>query len=161
MKKTIGALALLLVSCTLIAQSKKNYDSLAIIIVDRMSHVIGDLASSSFKLNVASDMEVPSKELIKYFSDFEIFMDGPDKMLVNARGHKGHRQFLYNGEQVADYTYDENNYGIEAAPNKILNMIDSINHAYGVDFAAEDFFYPAFTDDLGRNRNGSALDFNN
>ena len=58
---------------------------------------------------------------------------------------------MYNGEQLAYYSFDENNYGILPAPNSIIKMIDSLNNHYDIEFPAADFFYPAFTDDLLQN----------
>lgn len=147
MKKLLIILPIALISMAATAQTKK-FDTLAVLIIDRMTDVIGDLESCSFKLNAATDVVDPSKSLIKYFSDYEVFMSGPDKMLVNAHGHKGHRQFMYNGAQLAYYSFDENNYGVIPAPDNIIDMIDSLNDQYDIDFPAADFFYPAFTDDL-------------
>lgn len=129
------------------AQPSK-FDSTAILILDRMTDVIGGLESCSFKVTAANDVAAPAKEVVKYFSDYEVFMGGPDKMLVNAHGHKGHRQFLYNGQRLAYYSFDERNYGIIPTPNTVIKMIDSLHAVYDMDFPAADFFYPSFTDDL-------------
>jgi hypothetical protein len=129
------------------AQSGK-YDSIGILIFDRMSNVIGDLESCSFKLTVANDEWVPSKGLTKYFSAYEVFMGGPNKMLVDAQGLHGHRRYIYNGTQMAYYSFTENNYSIIPAPDNTIKMIDSLHEMYDIEFPAVDFFYPAFTDDL-------------
>jgi len=150
MKKHVVLLLLVLLNLCLKAQIAKH-DTLAILIMDHMSDVIGDLESCSFKLNAANDIADPSKGLVKYFSDYEVFMSGPDKMLVNAHGHMGHRQFMYNGDQMAYYSFDENNYGIVKSPNNVIKMIDSLNDRYDIEFPAADFFYPAFTDDVLQN----------
>jgi hypothetical protein len=147
MKKILTGLSGILIVLGLIAQPKKQ-DTLAILIMDRMADVIGDLESCSFKLTVANDAAGPSKGFVKYFSEYEIYMGGPDKMLVNAHDTKGHRQLWYNGNQLAYYSFDENNYGIVPTPNNLISMIDSVNKKYDVDFPAADFFYPSFTDDL-------------
>lgn len=81
MKKILVGLCGVMISFIAIAQSNK-YDTLAVLIIDRMTDVIGDLESCSFKLNVANDVNEPSKGLVKHFSDFEVYMGGPDKMLV-------------------------------------------------------------------------------
>jgi hypothetical protein len=75
-------------------------------------------------------------------------MVGPDKMIVNTWGPKGHRQLWYNGTEFGFFDYAENNYGLVVAPGTIISMIDSIHEYYGIEFPAADFFYPAFTDDL-------------
>jgi len=147
MKKILLCLPGAFLWLTITAQSAK-YDSVAILIIDRMSDVISDMQSCSFKLNTANDVFQSSNDMVKYFSDYEVYMSGPDKMLVNAHGHKGHRQFMYNGDELAYYSFDENNYGILKAPDNIIYMIDSLNDQYDIEFPAADFFYPAFTDDL-------------
>lgn len=148
MKKLVVVLFLSLLTICVFGQGKKQHDSIAIVIMDRMSDVIGDMASCSFKLHVINDIADPSVGLIKQFNDYEVYMTGPDKMLVEAQGYKGHRQLMYNGKQLAYYSFDEKNYGILPAPETIIKTIDKINDQYGIEFPAADFFYPAFTDDL-------------
>lgn len=150
MQKAFLSTIWVLLCFSTIAQTKKQ-DSVAILIIDRMTDVIGDLQSCSFHLNVSNDVTDTSFELVKKFVSDDVFMEGPDKMLVNTHGYKGHRQFMYNGTQLAYYSYDENNYGIIPAPNTIIKTIDSLHDMYDIDFPAADFFYPAFTDDLLEN----------
>lgn len=126
----------------------RPYDSVAVLIIDRMADVISDLEACSFKLNTAVDVSDPENGLIKHFSDYEVYMSGPDKMLVNAHGPEGHRQYMYNGQQLAYYSFDEHNYGIVRTPETTIRTIDSLHAHYGIEFPAADFFYPAFTDDL-------------
>lgn len=147
MKKILLGLTVSLVTLMTTAQSNK-YDSVAILIIDRMSDVIGDLESCSFKLRVANDVQATAKNYVKHFTEYEIYLYGSDKMMINGRGYRGHRKFTYNGNQLAYYSYDENNYGIIPVPNTLIRMIDSVNQKYDIDFPAGDFFYPAFTDDL-------------
>ncbi|WP_186758675.1 DUF2092 domain-containing protein [Echinicola salinicaeni] len=129
---------------------EKSIDSTAIYILDRMSEVIGQLQSCSFHLSTSADhpntyhFSAYSKE----FTDYEVVMQGPDKMLVLANGYPGRRGFYYDGNSFTRYSFDENNYTTIAAPNNTLSMIDSVNYKFGVDFPAADFFYPSFTDDL-------------
>lgn len=150
MKKIFVSLILVALSFIATAQTK-HYDSLAVLIIDRMTDVIGDMESCSFKLNTASDVMEPSKGLVKCFTDYHVYMSGSDKMLVNAHGYKGHRQFMYNGQQLAYYSFDENNYGVLQVPDNIIRMIDSVHAMYDIEFPAVDFFYPSFTDDLLEN----------
>ena len=147
MKKLLGCFLPVFISLTLSAQSKQ-FDTTALLILDRMADVIGALRSCSFKLNTANDYADSSFGLRKEFSDYSVYMSGPDKMLINAHGHKGHRQYMYDGRQIAYYSFDENNYGLIPAPDNIVKMIDSVHTHYDVEFPAADFFYPAFTDDL-------------
>ena len=147
MKKQILILSLSLFSLSGYAQPAKC-DSVAVILMDRMSDFIGELESCSYKLNVAEDFIKEDSYLVKNFSDDEVYMVGPDKMLVSKNGSKGHQSYLYNGTQLAYYSHDENNYGIIEAPDNIIETIDKINADYDIEFPAADFFYPAFTDDL-------------
>ena len=127
---------------------KAKYDTVATIILDRMSDIIGELTSCSFKLNASYDTPDKGFGLIKRFNEHEVYMAGPNKMLVNTRGEKGHRGYWYNGIQLVYFNYTENNYGAIDAPPTIMETIEKINHDYGIEFPAADFFYPSFTDDL-------------
>lgn len=127
----------------------KSYDSVAIFILDHMSDVIGDLGSCSYTLNTSHDViSDDGLGLITRCARDEVKMVGPDKMQVNSVGDKGHRGYWYNGERIAFYSYNENNYAMVDAPPTILETIDTMHNRYGVDFPAADFFYPTFTDDL-------------
>lgn len=146
MKNIFIGVFLMLLFFNATAQTKKQ-DSVAILIIDRMSDVIGDLRSCSFHLTTSHDI-TDTVGVIKKFTSYDVYMGGPDKMLVNAHGWRGHRQFMYNGTNLAYYSFDENNYGILSVPSNVIEMIDSVHHMYDIDFPAADFFYPAFTDDL-------------
>jgi len=130
------------------AQDTTQYDPTAILILDRMSDVIGDMTSCSFKTIVSHDVLDPDYGMIKEFLNTEVYMQGPDKMVLNLYGPNGHRQCWYNGKQFAVFDYEEKNYGMVKAPGNLIAMIDSIHSKYNIDFPAADFFYPAFTDDV-------------
>lgn len=123
-------------------------DTVAIMLLDKMGSVIGEFESCSFTLNTSNDGIDVGLGLIKYFNVHQVYMVGPDKMLINSQGDKGHRGFWYNGKKLMYYSYTENNYGEIDAPDNIIATIDSVNKNYGIDFPAADFFYPTFTDDL-------------
>ena len=123
-------------------------DTVAIMIIDRMASVIGELTSCSFTLHTSIDIQDPEFGMIKQLGKDDVFLAGPDKMLVHFYGDKGHRGFWYNGIQTTYYSFDENNYVIIDAPDNIIAMIDTINKTYGIEFPAADFFYPTFTDDV-------------
>lgn len=125
----------------------KKVDSLAVIVLSRMSDVIGSLHSCSFTLSTAYDEE-SEYGLEKKFCENEVLMKGPDKMLVQAKGQGFHKGYWYNGKHLIYYSYAQNNYSIIPAQNNIIETIDYINKEYGVDFPAADFFYPTFTDDV-------------
>ena len=148
MKKHPLLLFILIWSLSASAQETK-YDTAAIFILDHMSDVIGDLSSCSYTLRTSvDDLSSEGLGLVTHFSTHEVMLEGPNKMQVNSNGDKGHRGYWYNGEQLAFYSYDENNYSILEAPSTILETIDTLHAWYGIDFPAADFFYPTFTDDL-------------
>jgi hypothetical protein len=147
MKKIILIMAVISVSLVSRAQAPR-VDTVAVMILNRMADVIGDLNSCSFTLNTSFDTPDPDFGLVKHTETNEVIMGGPDKMLVHSYGDKGHRGFWYNGCQVAYYSFDENNYAIVDAPPDIIATFDTINKHYGIEFPAADFFYPTFTDDV-------------
>lgn len=138
---------IILINFKAIAQ-ESDYDSTAILLLDRMGEVIGDLQSCSFTVATSIDHHGDAIGLIKYFILHQVYFSGPDKMLINSNGDKGHSGFWYNGKQLAYYSYSENNYAIIEAPSTTIATIDTINKTYGIEFPAADFFYPSFTDDL-------------
>ena len=123
-------------------------DSVAVMILDRMANVISDLNSCSFKLYTSYDAPDQEYGMVKHFGSDEVYMAGPDKMLVHSYGDKGHRGFWYNGEKITYYSFDENNYATVSAPPSIIAAIDTMNKDYGIEFPAADFFYPTFTNDI-------------
>jgi hypothetical protein len=131
------------------AQAQKaKIDTVALLILDRMSNVIGELISCGYRVSASYDLPDEMNGLVKKHSEHEIYMSGPNKMLVNSTGWKGHQEYWYDGEQLFYYSYDENNYAVIKAPATTLQTIDSVNKNYEIDFPAADFFYPTFTDDL-------------
>jgi len=130
------------------AQGTGGDDPVAVQILDHMSTVIGQLNSCGYTLEVSRDVDDPSLGLVKHFGVNKVFMMGPDKMLVDVRGDKGHRGYWYDGKNVTYYSYDENNYATVQAPGTTLETIDTMHRDYDIDFPASDFFYPKFTDDL-------------
>jgi hypothetical protein len=146
MKKILFMLPSLLMGFTVFAQPKT--DSLAVIIFDQMSHIIGDLNSVDFTVETRNDVIDPFFGPVSNFSVNQVVFDGPDKMYVNLNGDKGHRSYWYNGEFLVYYSFNENNFAIIETPPTTIETIDSINLNYGVDFPAADFFYPSFTEDL-------------
>jgi hypothetical protein len=147
MKKYVLIFAGLLVSVLAGAQ-KPQVDTVAVMILNRMADVIGDLNSCSFNLSTSVDVADFEKGTIKQSGTNEVFMVGPDKMLVHSYGDKGHRGYWYNGEKFTYYSFDENNYATLEAPSDIISTITGLNLEYGLEFPAADFFYPTLTDDI-------------
>lgn len=147
MKYIISSFFAAIFALSVTAQASK-VDTVAVMILDQMSQVIGDLQSASFKAKIKNDVIDREVGLISEYKVSDIIFDGPDKMLIHSKGGKGHRAFWYNGEILAYYSYDENNYVIFDALPTTIQTIDSIHSAFGIDFPAADFLYPTFTDDL-------------
>lgn len=147
MKKIILTLLCSLLIVGMVAQETRK-DTVAVMILQKMSDVIGDLNSVSFDLNTSIDVVNYEYGIETRFGHDQVHMVGPDKMLVHAYGPKGHRGFWYNGEVFTYYSFDENNYAEINAPATIIETIDTIHKMYGIQFPAADFFYPTFTQDV-------------
>lgn len=144
----ISAFFSLLASFSISAQTSQQ-DSAAVLIIDRMSDVIGDLKSCSYRLSVTSDVPNPTFGLVKDFTDYEVYINGSNNAVVNMHSSRGHKQYMYNGKEFAYYFYDENNYGIlPSSDTNLIETIEDLHTNYGIDFPAADFFYSTFTDDL-------------
>lgn len=123
-------------------------DARAVVLLDRMSEVIGDLNSCSFQLNTGVDVPDPTKGLLKQYSIHDVYIVGPDKMHVHTKGPKEESGYWYNTDLLMYYSFTANSYGFIETPDNIIETMDMVNADYGVDFPAADFFYPSFTDDL-------------
>jgi hypothetical protein len=147
MKKFLLIFTVLAVSLTASAQAPR-VDTVAVMILNRMADVIGDLKSCSYNLSTSSDVSDYDHGIIKQLGTNEVYMVGPDKMLVHSYGDKGHHGYWYNGEKTSYYSFDENNFTTVETPSGIINTITFLNINYGLEFPAADFFYPTFTDDI-------------
>ncbi len=138
-----------LVAAALITKAQTpQIDTTAIIILDRMSDLIGDLGSVSFTVKTSQDIIDVELGLVKYFNENQVYMVGPDKMMIHSNGYKGHRGIWYNGAELVYYSFTENNFAVIETPPTIIETIDEVNRLYDIEFPAADFFYPTFTDDL-------------
>jgi hypothetical protein len=129
------------------AQSLK-IDTVAVSILDRMSAMIGDMGSCSVNVKSNFDIESHYLGLVKHSTEDQVFLQGPDKLLIRSEGDKGNRSFLYNGKTLSYYSLDKNQFAEVQAPPSIMEMIDSVNKIYGIEFPIADFFYPTFVDDI-------------
>jgi len=151
-KKTLLFLSLCFLAGYLQAQTPsgqtRRIDTVAVAILDRMSAMIGDLGSCSF--TVKSNYDVSSKELglIKHSDEDQLFLHGPNKMLLKSEGDRGSRDFYFDGRKLSYYSLDKNQYGQIEASMSLVEMIDTVNKLYGIDFPAADFLYPTFVDDI-------------
>ena len=85
-------------------------DPVAVLILDKMSDLIGDLESCTFSLSTRHDVDDPDNGWVTHHSTSTLMFDGPDKMHVHRNGEKGQEGFWYNGEEVSYYSYDQNNF---------------------------------------------------
>lgn len=125
-----------------------TFDARAVVLLDRMSQVIGDLQSCSFSLKTGVDVSDPMKGIIRNYSTHDVFFKGPDKMHVHTKGPREEFAYWYNTDMLMYYSFTGNTYGFIETPDNIIETIDMVNADFGVDFPAADFFYPTFTDDL-------------
>lgn len=132
------------------AQGDSTIDNNAVILLDRMTALIGQLNSCSFKLTTAADKLMPGLGPVKEHQSHQVHFAGPDKMHVQTKGPKNHG-YWYNGDILMYYSLTYNHYGFIETPDNIIETIDMINADYGIDFPGTDFFYPTFTDDLLEN----------
>ncbi|HTJ14057.1 MAG TPA: DUF2092 domain-containing protein [Dinghuibacter sp.] len=126
----------------------RRVDTVAVAILDKMSRTIGDLGSCS--VTVSANYDVVSHELglVKHSDEEQVFLHGPDKLLVRSDGDKGTRSFFYDGSVLSYYSMDKNQYGQVPLTANIVEMMDTVNKLYGIDFPVADFFYPTFVDDI-------------
>ena len=148
MNKRLFLIILICVSATHSKGQLSKIDTVAVSILDHMSAMIGDMGSCSFTVKSNYDVNSEKLGLIKHSNEAQIFLQGPDKLLIRAEGDKGSRSFYYNGKTLNYYSLDRNQYAeIESLPT-IVSMIDTINKKYGIEFPAADFLYPTFVDDI-------------
>lgn len=154
MSKTISFFFLTLIfSGQLAAQTKnqpqmRRIDTVAVAILDKMSAVIGDLSSCSVTIKSNYDITSKSVGLIKHSDEQQLFLHGPDKLLLKSDGDQGSRDFYFDGNKLSYYSLDKNQYGQIDAPMSLVNMIDTVSKLYGIEFPAADFLYPSFVDDI-------------
>jgi hypothetical protein len=137
--------------CALVVQTKAQaprVDTVAVSILDKMSAMIGSLNSCS--VTVKSNYDITSRRLglVKHSDEQQLFIHGSDKLLVRSDGDRGTKYISYNGKTLTYYSYDKNQYAQIPAPSTVMEMIDTVNRIYGIEFPAADLFYPSFVDDI-------------
>jgi hypothetical protein len=127
---------------------KMKIDTIAVAILDRMSAMIGDL--SSCHVTVKSNYDVRSQHLglVKHGDEEQLYMQGPDKLLIRSQGDRGDRNIFYNGNSLSYYSVEKNQFATIPLSVPIMEMIDTVHKMYNIDFPAADFFYPSFVDDI-------------
>lgn len=148
MNKKLFLIILICVSTTHTKGQSSKIDTVAVSILDQMSAMIGDMVSCSFTVKSNYDVKNQKLGLIKHSNEEQVYLQGPDKLLIRAEGDKGSRSFYYNGKTLSYYSLDRNQFAeIESLPT-IVSMIDTINKRFGIEFPAADFLYPTFVDDI-------------
>src|SRR5262245_53077175 len=101
MKTIILSAALLLVLAVPVHAQTDNDDGRAITILNRMADNIGSLHSCSFRLESSHDAyDVEAGMLVKLHNSYEVFLVGPDKMVVSSTGDGGRKGFWYDGKDA-------------------------------------------------------------
>ncbi|MCF6351485.1 MAG: DUF2092 domain-containing protein [Cyclobacteriaceae bacterium] len=151
MKNLIYLSAILITgwSCSNLAVEKTGiYDVRAVEVLDSLSNVIGSLTSVSYTLNTKVKEQNAAHDIIEFSNEHDVYMRGPNKLLVHTNGIRGEKNYWYNGKTFSYFSYSKNEYDTMAAPGTILETIDFLHKKYKVDFPASDFFYPTLTDDV-------------
>src|SRR5579871_5572272 len=91
-------------------------DTMAVSILDHMSAVIGELTSCSVTVKANYDINSKTLGLIKHSDDQQVYLHGPNKLLVKSEGDRGTRYFSYNGKTLTHYSLDKNLYSQVTAP---------------------------------------------
>jgi len=148
MNKKLFLIIIICVLTTQLQAQSSNIDTVAISILDNMSVMIGEMTSCSVTVNANYDVHNQELGLIKRSNESQVYLEGPDKLLIRSEGDKGSRAFYYNGKTLIYYSPDKNQFAqIETLPT-IVSMIDTVSKTYGIDFPAADFLYPTFVDDI-------------
>lgn len=131
---------------------ERLYDSVAIKLLDKMTSLIGDLTSCSFKTHTILDETDEDYGLLTHDQYSTVTYQGTNKMQVITESEKGKSGYWYNGTQMVYYSFTNNYYGnMQNAPGNTIETINKVHNDYDVDFPAADLFYPTFTDDLMEN----------
>lgn len=129
------------------AQSRR-IDTVAVAILDKMSAMVGELSSCSVVIHSNYDISSKDLGLIKHSDEQRLFLRGPNQLLLKSEGDRGSRDFYFDGKTLSYYSMDKNQYAQIEAPMSVVEMIDTVNKSYGIEFPAADFLYPGFVDDI-------------
>lgn len=129
------------------AQSAR-VDSIAAYILQRMSMTMQSIESCSFNSETNYDVWQDELGYIKHSNSAGIYIQFPNKLKVNQRGDNGHQSLIYDGSLFVNYSFDKNQYSSIPVEGDIVQVMDTINKTFGIDFPAADFFYSSFLEDL-------------
>ncbi len=131
-------------------------DSVALYVMEKVNATFQSLKSCNFTTTTYYDVWVDGLGYIKHSNVSHSSMQFPDKMKVQLTGDKGNHSVWYDGKVFTYYTFQGNQYSQFNFKGSLVQTMDTINNAYGVEFPAADFFYPGFVDDL-LNTGGSLI----
>tara|TARA_R110002012_G_scaffold280920_2_gene469807 strand:- start:148943 stop:149635 length:693 start_codon:yes stop_codon:yes gene_type:complete len=129
------------------AQDKKM-DTTALMILDKMSGMFGDLSSVGFTSKVSKDVAYSEDFFIKEFGSSVVRFAGPNKFYARVTGEKREDLYSYNGSQVIYYSFANNLYTVADAPDNLIETIDWLYYDFGVELTTADLFYPSFSKDF-------------
>ena len=138
----------LILSSHLVQAQEKKIDTTAIMILDKMSGMFGDLSSVGFTSTVAKDVAYAEDFFIKEFGSSKVRFVGPNKFSVRVSGEKKEDLYSYNGSQVIYYSFANNIYTVADAPDNLIETIDWLYQDFGVELTTADLFYPTFSKDF-------------
>jgi outer membrane lipoprotein-sorting protein len=149
--KSIIGLALtatILGACS--TQSTKYLDADAIAALDNLTATMGELESCSFTLQTTEiSIETGSPEAS--FKKTDAYLNGPSQMYFYTENNKGRRGVWYNETELSVFMFDDNTFQTIAVPERLMQVIDSLNGNFKMEFPAADFFYPSLADDVIQN----------
>ena len=140
--------AIVLFGCS--ANKKGLYEADAINALDDLTEVIGQLKSCSFTLNT-SVVRAETESTEPVFKTLDLYMRGSNNMYYYSESNNERVGHWYNGEKLAVFNFDNNQYDIMDAPATIMETINLFHKDFKVTFPAADFFYPTLTDDIIQN----------
>lgn len=143
------SLALLLVLLGLSSHAQdKSIDTTALLILDKMSGLFGEVNSVGFESKVSRDVVYEENFFIKEFSSSRVILAGPNKFSVRIQGEQKEELYSYDGSDVAYYSFRDNIFAKAEAPNNLIETIDWLYSEFDIEFTTADFLYPSFAKDL-------------
>lgn len=136
---------------TLSQAQKTNMDTAAIMILDKMGAVLGELNSLGFTSKVSKDVIFTGNTFIKVFTESTAKIKGPNKFSVRINGEERNETYNYNGEQVAFYSFVNNIYAIADAPDNLIETFDWLYNSFEIELTSADILYPDFSQQLVNN----------
>lgn len=136
---------IVLFSCS--SNKEGMYEEEAINALDSLSEVIGQLKSCSFTLN-ASTNRFDNKKVEPIRTTHEIYMGGANELYYYSTNKKGRIGHWYDGEELAVFNFDSDEYDVMDAPSTLIETINLFHKDFKITFPAADFFYPTLTDDI-------------